>query len=291
MSREYRGEDVDALIALHARRSARAALTFRRTHPGRPLVVVLTGTDIYRDLPASKRARRALAAATAIVTLQPEALRRIPKRWRGKARSIIQSARRFPRSIRHDRRRGDVLRVSVIGHLRPEKDPLRTAYAVRSLPKAVAVQVTQAGKALVPRLGRAAQREMQRNERYRWLGALGGSAARRLLCSSDLMVISSLMEGGANVVSEAIACDVPIIASRVPGNVGILGKRYPGLYPARNTGALASLIRRAALRPGLFLKLNRAMKRLRPLIEPHHERRQWIALVRELVDHEAQQAS
>jgi len=283
VARDYQGEDVDVMVALHARKSAKAALAFRRTHPDRPLVVVLTGTDLYRDLPASRTARRALAAATAIVTLQPEGLRRVPPSMRGRGRSIVQSAALTTQVGRRNREADRALRMCVIGHLRREKDPLRAALAVRSLPRDCEVRVIQAGRALVARYAAAARTEMRRNKRYRWLGELSTPATRRLLCSSDAMIISSIMEGGANVVSEAIACGVPILASRIPGNVGILGRRYPGLFAARNTAALATLMRRATLDRRLLAKLGRWIHRLRPLVAPSRERGEWIGLIRELL--------
>jgi len=283
LARDYQGQDVDAVVALHARKSASAALAFRRLHPDRPLIVVLTGTDVYGGLLASVAARRALAAATAIVTLQPEAISRIPRSMRGKARSIIQSAPQVRRAQRSDGKRGGTLRMCVIGHLRPEKDPLRAAHAVALLPQECAVRVVQAGRALVPRYAVAARAEMRRNKRYRWLGELSRPAARRLLCSSDAMIISSVMEGGANIACEAIACGVPIFASRIPGNTGILGRSYPGLFAVQNTAALARLMRRAILDPRLLRRLSQWIHRLRPLVAPRRERGEWLALIREAV--------
>src|SRR5262245_43814169 len=45
----YRGEPFDLLIVLHAGRGADAARQFREQHPLRPLVVVVTGTDVYSN--------------------------------------------------------------------------------------------------------------------------------------------------------------------------------------------------------------------------------------------------
>jgi glycosyltransferase involved in cell wall biosynthesis len=135
----------------------------------------------------------------------------------------------------------------------------------------------------MPRYAAAARAEMRRNKRYQWTGELSRPAARRLLCSSDAMIISSVMEGGANIVCEAIACGVPILASRIPGNTGLLGRGYPGLFAARNTAALAKLMRRATLDPRFLTKLAKWIHRLRPLIAPRRERGKWVALIREAV--------
>jgi putative glycosyltransferase (TIGR04348 family) len=282
LARGYQGQDVDVVVALHARKSATAALAFRRLHPDRALIVVLTGTDVYGDMRASAAARRALAAATNIVTLQPAAIARIPRSMCGKARSIVQSAPPL-RRVRSKRKPGGSLKMCVIGHLRSEKDPLRAAHAVALLPNGCAMLVIQAGRALAPRYAAAARAEMRRNGRYQWLGELSKLAARRLLCASDAMVISSVVEGGANIVSEAIACGVPILASRIPGNTGVLGRRYPGLFAVRNTAGLASLMRRAVVDPQFLARLRKWIDRLRPLVAPSRERGAWIALMREAI--------
>jgi hypothetical protein len=52
---DWQGEECDALIALHARRSAPVIQRFRESRPHMPLIVVLTGTDLYRDLACAAR--------------------------------------------------------------------------------------------------------------------------------------------------------------------------------------------------------------------------------------------
>ncbi|HXG67357.1 MAG TPA: hypothetical protein VNO70_19795 [Blastocatellia bacterium] len=91
ISQSYAGDPFDLLIALHARRSHAAIARFRRERPASPLVVALTGTDLYRDLPRSRQARHSLELATRIVVLQPAALAELPPRLRDKARVIYQS--------------------------------------------------------------------------------------------------------------------------------------------------------------------------------------------------------
>ena len=281
LARTYRGEDVDVLVALHAYKSADAALCFRTAHPHRPLIVVLTGTDLYGDLLKSIRAQRVLAAATAVVTLQPLGLQEISAPFRIKARSIIQSS---PLARLVDKRgpKKQATVFCVLGHLRAEKDPLRAAMAVRLLPRSVNAKVLQAGGALDRALAQAARREIRRNPRYRWLGELSRGAVRRLLRSSDAMIISSILEGGANVVSEAIANGVPVLASRIEGNVGLLGDGYPGLYPVRDTKALARLMLRVVDEAQFLRRLRTWIRRLRPLVSPASEKREWMKLVHAL---------
>jgi len=281
VARDFEGQDVDVLIALHARRSANAALSFRRRHPDRPLIVVLTGTDVYGQLLASAAARRALTSATAIVTLQPQAITRIPRAMRGKARSIIQSAPQTRHAGRSDLKSNRTLCVCVIGHLRSEKDPLRAAHALRLLPAPLRVRVTQAGRAIDGHYARSARRLQTRlRGRYRWLRELSRTRARRLLTWSGLMVLSSRLEGGANVLCEAIASGVPVLASKIPGNTGILGRDYPGLYPVGNTKSLAALMYRAATDRRFLDLLRRRCAALRKLVSPAREGRAWAQTLR-----------
>lgn len=274
----HAGEDASCLVALHAKKSAKSVLAYRAAYPRRRIILVLTGTDVYRDIHRSAGAVRAMQAADVLVTLQPDAIRELPRGLRSKARAIVQS---MP-SRKHGRRmRGGVLRVCVLGHLRNEKDPMRAAYAVRALSANVRVEVVHAGGILDERYEAQTQREMQRNPRYCYLGELPRAQALYLLANSDLLVQSSRMEGGANTVVEAIACDTPVLASRISGNVGILGRTYPGLYKTGDTKALARLIERAAMDTAFYARLLRACEKLRPLVDPKREQRAWSALLRQ----------
>jgi len=268
----------DLLVALHARKSAAAVLRFRARAPETPLIVALTGTDVYRDIHRSRAARRALQAATRIVTLQPLALRELRGALRAKARVIHQSA--LP--VRPGRRAARFFDVCVPGHLRREKDPFRTALAVRGLPGDSRIRVLQLGSAMTPAMRRRARDEMARNPRYHWLGDRPHPQARAILARSRLMVLSSRIEGGANVISEALASAVPVLASRIPGSVGLLGRDYPGYFPVGATRVLARLLARAERDSAFYARLARACRRRAPLAAPRAERRAWARLLAEL---------
>ncbi len=272
----YDGENVACLVALHARKSATSVLAYRAAYPRRPIILVLTGTDLYRDIRVSALALRAMEAADALVTLQPAAIRELPASLRHKARAIVQSAV-APRHV--GRRRSDVLRICVVGHLRAEKDSMRAAYAVRMLDRSLRAEVVHAGNILAPRFERAVKRESEHNSRYRYLGEVPRTKTMHLIAGSDLLVQSSRIEGGANAVCEAIACGTPVLASRIPGNTGILGARYPGLFEAGNTKALARLIERAATSPSYYERLRRACEILKPQVDPQRELRAWRELL------------
>jgi putative glycosyltransferase (TIGR04348 family) len=275
----YEDEACDALVALHARRSAEAVFRFRRRFPTAPLIVALTGTDLYRDIRRSRQAQRALEAAGRIVALQPLAADELAPHLRRKLRVIYQSADPTRGRVRRSREFFD---VSVAGHLRSVKDPFRAAYAARQLPPDSHIRVLHAGGAMEPAMAQKACAEEARNARYHWLGPLSRTRTRRLIAQSRILVLSSRMEGGANVISEAVVDGTPVLASRIPGSVGLLGERYPGYFPVGDTDALARLLLRAESDATFYRRLQAHIARLAPLFRPAEERVRWKKLLDEL---------
>jgi putative glycosyltransferase (TIGR04348 family) len=270
VSTEWEANDKDdLLLALHARRSHASIKKFREAHPTKPIVLALTGTDVYRDIHIDKDAKESLELADRFIVLQPKAIEELPKRLRKKAHVVYQSC---STKLKHKPVKRK-FRVCVIGHLREEKDPLRGLYALKHLPEDLDIEQIQIGDSLDDKLADEARCAMKQDKRYRWLGSVPHSRALKILASSHAMIISSRMEGGANVVSEAVRIGVPVIASKISGNVGLLGDRYGGYYPLGNERALAALILRTASEPRFHRGLMRTLARLRPIAGPGNEKR------------------
>ncbi len=277
----------DLLVALHAVKSAEALLAFHRAYPHRPIVLALTGTDLYPRLPRHGAPARAVAAACRLLVLQPLALAQLPAAARLKARVVVQSAR--PSATRRKRARTRAqLRaqrpfdVVVAAHLRAVKDPLRAAFASRALPPRSRLRILHAGAALSPDWARRAEAETGRNPRYRWLRAKSPAATRRLIANAQLLVVSSRREGGANVISEAAVAGTPVLATRIAGNVGLLGRDYRGYFPPGNSAALARLLWRAESDAEFRRLLRRQLRQRAPLFRPARERAAWRRLLREV---------
>ena len=269
---DYGGEPWDVLLALHARRSAPAIQRFSRG----PVVVVLTGTDLYEQLATDPVAQRAVARADRLVVLQPLGVQALPASLRDRARVVVQSASAPPRSAV----RPDGFEVCVLGHLREVKDPLVALRAAARLGAGSPVRVLHAGAALDPALAAAVRGE---HERYRWLGELPRQEALELLGRSRLLVVTSRSEGGANVVSEAIAAGVPVLSSRIDGSMGLLGPDYAGYFDVGDDAALAALLERCASEPAFLASLAARSAALRWQVEPVRERRALHRLLLELV--------
>ncbi len=275
----YDGENFDLLVAVHALRSAQSVREFNARRPGRPVIVLLAGTDVYGPL-YEEGGGPVLDVAARVVTLQRLAIEELRPEHRPKVRAIVQSARPTPTAGPSPNAR--TFDVSVVGHLRPVKDPFLAAAATRRLPRESHIRILQLGDAMTPEMARHANALAAAHPRYEWRRGLPSWRARRVLKRSQVMVISSISEGGANVVSEAVVDGVPVLASRMPGNVGLLGDDYPGYFPVGDGAELRRLLLRCEREPAFLAQLRDAAAPLRATLNPERERDDWRSLLEEL---------
>jgi putative glycosyltransferase (TIGR04348 family) len=284
----WSGRPCDVLVALHARRSHDSVVRFRREHPELPVVVAATGTDVYSDVPDGGEARESFGLASRIVVLQPLAVERLPEDARMRARVVYQSVTP-PR--RRPARSQDAFEVCVIAHLRPIKDPLRAALAARLLPASSRIRIVHVGGLIDERMRDELERECAGNPRFHWLGNRLRAEALEALARARLSVSSSRHEGGSNAVSESLALGVPVLATRIPGSLGLLGEDYPGTFEVADTEGLAALLRRAEQEPEFYQALEKACRARAWITDPAQELESWRELLSELVAERAAVAS
>jgi putative glycosyltransferase (TIGR04348 family) len=279
ISNRWSGKNTDALIALHAYRSHASIVQFRKLHPNRPIILIITGTDVYRDMASHPEVLKSMEMADAIVVLQSAALAMIPKHLQTKTHVIYQSTK----SVKRKALLKKSFLTSVIGHLRPEKDPFCTAESLKYLRPESKIQVLHLGKAMSPDMKSLAKGYSKKFKNYQWLNELSHPETLQQLSRSHLMVISSLMEGGAHVVTEAIAIGVPVIASDIPGNRGLLGDDYSGYYSVGDAKALALALQKAEFEPSFYKSLEAHIKKRKYCVQPEFELKSIKALLNHLI--------
>ena len=260
------GQD-DLMLALHARRSAPALAAWHAQRGARGLGLVLTGTDLYRDLAQNASAQRSLQLAAQLAVLNPLGLQALPRQHQGKARVILPSTsslQTLPKTGRH-------LRAVMVGHLRDEKDPLTLMAAARLLDAGSGVFIDHIGGALDASLGQAARTTQAQCPHYRWLGPRTHADTRRRIQRAHVLVHTSRIEGGAHVLMEALCSGTPVLASRIDGNLGLLGQDYAGCFDVGDAQALAGLLRACRADPALLARLQAQCAVRAPLFDPAAE--------------------
>jgi putative glycosyltransferase (TIGR04348 family) len=275
VTRWTQGHDADVLIALHARRSAASIAAFAGQHPDRRLVVVLTGTDLYRDIATDASAQRSLDLATRLVVLNGIGHERLPGKLQGKTVTIPQSAR----ALSPGRKAQRFFDVAIVGHLRNEKNPQLIWAVAAQLPPDARIRLWHAGAARQPGLAGEARRVMRAHPHYHWLGDLPRAEARQLMRRCHLLLHASRMEGGAQAVIEAVTAHTPVLASRIDGNVGLLGRDYPAYFDDDNADQAAALLLSAAAEARLLTRWTRAAEKAARQFDPALEARRVRALV------------
>ena len=269
----------DVLLALHARRSAPSVAAWAHAHPTRPLVLALTGTDLYQDIQHDADAQRSLQLATHLLVLQEHGLQALPEALRHKAHVILPSGTCMPTAQKTQAH----LRAVMVGHLRDEKSPQVLWQTAQALHADDGIFIDHIGRSLDPALATQAQQTASQCPHYRWLNELPYVPTRRSIQRAHVLVHTSRIEGGAHVIMEAVLSGTPVLASRVSGNVGMLGADYPGYFEPGNSQELAALLRECRQTQnqtdGLLAKLTQACQTRAKLFQPEREQADLCALI------------
>lgn len=273
----------DLFVALHARRSHASIVQMRRSHPNVPIVLALTGTDLYADLSHHVDANESLRLADALIVLQEDAIQHVPYDQRRKTHIVFQSARSLSPAVKP----GERINCVVVGHLRAEKAPQTIFDAVALLTDDDPIHITHIGaphSAADESLAQQAQALSKTNAHYRWVGGLAHGLTRAAIKRSHVLVHPSVLEGGANVIVEAITAGTPVLASRMSGNVGMLGIDYAGYFPVGDAATMVALLRRCLTDANFLLRLNTACKVRAALFSPKEEQRRLLTIVSGLLE-------
>ena len=271
------GEPADILITLHAIKGAPAVFDFKKKTPNGRVIILLTGPDIYQGLAeGSQIGGDALQVADRIVVPQEAAIRKLPEKVRGKTVVIRPSL--DPIAAKATSSQSPFV-ISVVGHLRPVKRPFLTIETLAQHPEWSDLEVWQIGQALDAEMRKTAEFWMEEDKRYRWCGGLPREESLALCAKSSLTINSSILEGGANAVLEAMTMGVPVLASRIEGNVGLLGDDYPGYFEEGGMAkALEAIMhQRVDLDEWSLLLADRL-----PLFSRMRESESWLELLIEL---------
>ena len=280
LASSWDGGDETLMIALHARRSAASVAQWRARHTSAPLFVVLTGTDLYRDIAGDASAQASLQSADRLIVLNQLGAQALPQDLRSKARVVLQSCAGRQSQAKTSRH----LRALMVGHLRAEKSPRTYFDAARLLAGRPDILLDHVGAALDPALGEEAASLMADCPHYRWLGGLAHAQTRRRIQAAHLLVHPSRMEGGAHVVIEAVRSGTPVLASRIDGNVGLLGTDYEGYFPVDDPAALAARLQQLQDEPAMLEHLQQQCHARAALFDPAQESAALHALIGEILD-------
>jgi len=274
---EWDGAESDAvLIALHARRSYPSIAAWFAARGSNGLVVVLTGTDLYRDIKQDAQAQQSLQWAARLVVLQATGLAELAAPLRKKTTVLLQSTTprvTLPKAIGR-------VRAVMVGHLRPEKAPQTLFEAAALLAAHPDIHFRHIGGEHDLQLAQRARQTAAHYPQYQFIGALSHAATRREIQRAHVLVHTSIMEGGAHVLMEAICSGVPVIASRIAGNIGMLGDDYAGLFEVGDAQGLATLLLKFKNEPSFALSLQKQCALRAPLFEPTHERSGLITIIK-----------
>ncbi|MDB4408736.1 glycosyltransferase [Akkermansiaceae bacterium] len=273
-SHEFDGAPADVLISLHAFKGEKAVLDFQRYCPDGKVIVLITGTDLYVDLPEG-RGLSSLETADAIAITHEEARASMPSRFYDKLHIVPSCLAVLEIQAKPD---AGKFVISVVGHLRSVKRSFLTIESVAKHPE-WDVEVWQIGEALDEEMSDIACDWEEADSRYKWLGGLPREESLEICSRSSLTVNSSFLEGGANAVLEAMTMGVPILASRIEGNVGLLGRDYPGYFEGEDIES--KLVEVMAGKHDLDDWASLAEKRL-PLFSRESEKTAWEKVIEDV---------
>ena len=267
------------LIALNGRKGAEEIFKFLQRQPDNPVIALLTGTDVNHpemEQPDSIT-RKALELSTAIVSLHDGFAHRIPKHLLEKTEVIYPSVM-LPDPLDHSPSKPP--KVIIAGNFRAEKNPSLMMKAVREM-KESPLHFHAYGQ------GGDYQRDLERTAaecpHFYFHGVKEHDVLLGEMQAAHVLLNTSTQEGGANAICEAIALGLPVVASRIAGNMGMLGENYAGFFPVEEVTKLIEILGRAAKNHDFYQLLKEQIATRAPLFSHQRETEQWVNLIHRML--------
>ena len=266
----YSGESAEVMIALNARKSAKAIARFCELNPGSKLIIILTGTDINHPDSLDKDSATwvSMKLADRLVVLHEASLEQVPEIFRGKT-SVIYPSVTLPADLQHAPE-GDFT-IIMTGNMRKEKNPALAVAAAEKISPALEIhhygECTSTG-----------------SENVIEHGIFSHDTMLDAMSSAGVLLNTSFQEGGANAICEAVTMGLPVSASAIPGNIGMLGEDYVGLFPSNDLDALVNMLEKTANDPDFYALLKKQLAARAPLFTYAQESESWQDLLNGLIN-------
>jgi len=267
----------DAQISLHALKTAAASAYFAKHQSGK-LFIRLTGTDINGGFEKNQSlSQQTIDLADKLIVTHPACLPQIPDRWQSKTVVIYPSVT-MPELAVISSPTSPLF--TCIGHLRPVKAPHLMYAAIQKI-RQTNLAAISIGNAYDVTDGQQALLNTRHDDRYHWHAGCDRATALAWMKASLATINSSISEGGANTVMEAIQLRIPVLATDIPGNRGFLGDSYDGYFETGRADQLADLMRRCLDDSGFVERLKIQLDGQRPLFSIQRESEQLSKLISE----------
>lgn len=237
---------------------------------GTPVVTTLQGEDVAR----TKRSgldrmllRWTLQRSAQVVAVAEGQIEIISERMEGLADRVIVIPNAvepgFLQIQKHAADKPGRLNLLYVGSLIPRKavDVVLEAVAVASATGSIGLVVAGDGPERMKLEALARDLGLEKSVQFRGLVPAGELPS--LLGVADALVLASHSEGLPNVVLEALAAQVPVVASAIPGNIELIRDHETGLlFPTDDVEALAAHLATLRDDPALRRRMGRAGRAL-----------------------------
>jgi glycosyltransferase involved in cell wall biosynthesis len=264
--REYSGEEAEVMIALNARKSANAIVRFCELNPSSKLIIILTGTDINHPDSSDEdsAAWASMMLAERLVVLHEASLKQVPKIFREKT-CVIHPSVTLPEGLLHAPSK-DGFKIMMAGNMRQEKNPELAHAAAEKISPALEIhhygECTSTG-----------------SENVIEHGIFSHDTMLDAMSSAGVLLNTSFQEGGANAICEAVTMGLPVVASAISGNIGMLGEDYAGLFPSNDLDALVNMLEKTANGLEFYALLKKQLATRAPLFTYAQESESWQDLL------------